>query len=101
MKRVLSVLLIGLFAVALVFAQEKAAKPQKAKTQKMECCKETKACCSEDCCKMKSEMKGSQKDCPKADMKADQKDCSKGEKAQDCPKMEKTQKEAAPKAETK
>ncbi len=98
MKRVLSVLLIGLFAVALVFAQEKAAKPQKAKVQKMECCKEKKASCSEDCSKMKAEMKGNQKDCPKADKAQN---CPNMEKAQNCPNMEKTQKEAAPKAETK
>ncbi len=80
MKKVLSILLIGLFAVALVFAQEKATKPEKAKAQKMECCKEAKEDCCEGCSKMKSEMKGKHKDCPKAD---------------------KTQKEAEPKKDAK
>ncbi len=77
MKKFLSILFLGLFAVALVFAQEKATKPQKAKVQKMECCKDS---CSEECSKMKSEMKGKQKDCPKAN---------------------KAQKEAEPKKESK
>ncbi len=98
MKKFLSVLLIGLFAVALVFAQEKAAKPQK--SQKMECCKGGQEGCSENCVKMKSEMKekcsGAQEagsaGCAK--MKSEMKG-----KQECCPKA--PQKEAAPKKEAK
>ncbi len=98
MKKFLSILLIGLFAVALVFAQEKAAKPQKA--QKMECCKSGQEGCSDDCAKMKSEMK---EKC-KGGQEVDSTDCAKMKsemkgKQECCPKA--TQKEAAPKKESK
>lgn len=100
MKRFLSILLIGLFAVALVFAQEKAAKPQKA--QKMECCKNGQMACSDDCVKMKSEMKGK---CA-GGQEADSADCAKMKSEMKsmsgcCQKADKTQKEAAPKKEAK
>ena len=62
MKKFLSILLIGLFAVALVFAQEKATKPEKAE-KKMECCKESKGDCSKECAKMKAEGKECTKAC--------------------------------------
>ncbi len=98
MKKVLSILLIGLFAVALVFAQEKASKPQKA--QKMECCKSGQQGCSDDCVKMKSELK---EKC-KAGQEVDSTDCAKMKsemksKQDCCPKA--TQKETAPKKEAK
>ena len=66
MKRFLSVLLAGLFAVTLVFAQETATKQDKEKAKvekKMECCKEAKENCSKECCAMKSDAKGKHKGC--------------------------------------
>ena len=66
MKKFLSILFIAVFAVALVFAQEKVTKaPHKGKMQKMECCKEGMAKSGGDCCKMKSTMKGTKEDCMK------------------------------------
>jgi hypothetical protein len=66
MKKVLSILLVVVFAVAMVFAQEKAVKPQsKAKAKKMECCKEATEKCSEECAKMKAGAKEKQADCSK------------------------------------
>jgi hypothetical protein len=55
MKKILSILVAGLVAVALVVAQETPA--AKEKKEKMECCKEAKGaeCCKEakgaECCK--------------------------------------------------
>ncbi len=67
MKKVLSVLVAGLVAVALVVAQETPA--AKEKKEKMECCKEAKGA---ECCK---EAKGEKAECCKE---------AKGEKAECC-----------------
>ena len=88
MKKVISILLIGLFAVSLLFAQEKAPKAQ-AKAKKMECCKEGMERCSGKCKEMKSEAKGKKMECCKEGMEK-----SSGESKKDA------QKEAPPKEVT-
>jgi hypothetical protein len=114
MKKVISILLIGLFAVSLLFAQEKApkahAKAKKMesckegmgkssgeckemksgpKAKKMECCKEGMEECSGKCKEMKSEAKGKKMECCKEGMEK-----SSGESKKDA------QKEAPPKEVT-
>lgn len=90
MRKVLSILVAGLIAVAIVFAQETPAPKEKGK---MECCKEAKG--GKECCK---EAKGTE-GCKEAKGKDGGECCAmkSGEKGKGCvgdAKMHKTKKEA-------